>query len=127
MPRLRAFRHHTSIRNQLPANSSHRAKRSRVAVAFWRKGDTHGPSSTRPSKPLSGLLVEGKSYAEGLYGPGCAAQAGKSSPLIRSATYGSAELAQAADSVEVDQTGAGAGTGARDLDGPLTDGLVVEA
>ena len=39
-------------------------------VAFWRKGDTHGPSSTRPAKPSSGLLVEGKSYPRELYGPG---------------------------------------------------------
>jgi len=44
------------------------------------------------SKPLSGLLVEGKSYPKELYGPGCAAQAGKSRALIRSATHGSAEL-----------------------------------
>jgi hypothetical protein len=49
-----------------------------------------------PSVTLSAsLLVERKSYPKELYGPGCAAQGGKSRALIRSATYRSAELAQA--------------------------------
>ena len=51
---------------------------------------------------MSGLLVEGKSYPKELYGPGYTAQAEESRELIRSAMRGSAQFAQAADSVEVD-------------------------
>ncbi len=79
------------------------------------------------SEPLSGLLVEGKSYPGSstarLYGDRPRSRRSGPDPLTR----GSAQFAQAADSVEVDQTGAGAGAGARDLDGTLTDGLYVEA
>ena len=47
--------------------------------------------------------------------------------LVQSATRQSAQFAQAADSVEVDQAGPGAGAGARDLDGTFADGLYIEA
>jgi len=65
---------------------------SYLEEALRRKGETHALVDAT-SKSLSGLLVEGKSYPKELSGPGCAAQAGKSRALIRSAAYGSAELA----------------------------------
>src|SRR6266511_1671333 len=79
------------------------------------------------SERLSGLLVEGKRYPRKLCGPGLYAEGEESRELSRSAMRGSAQFAQAADSVKVDQAGAGAGAGARDFARTLTDGLYVEA
>src|SRR6266496_1910422 len=59
------------------------------------------------SERLSGLLVEGKRYPRKLCGPGLYAEGEESRELSRSAMRGSAQFAQAADSVEVDQAGAG--------------------
>src|SRR5437762_1974809 len=113
----RACEYHIGSFNVIVTTGWASGRRILAVVAVCWKGDTHGPLVDATSEPLSGLLVEGRSYPKELYGPGRTAQAEKSTGRIRSLTRGSAQFGHAADSVEVDQTSAGAGAGARDLDG----------